>query len=131
MFQKIFLLTLCLILSACGNTEAPSKTVSSVHTSSKIETFESNYARIIESTLSLSSTGLFSVLQDFSSSLSPSGYDTSVIRVAFGIPKKTSGDISLGADAIRETYKKLSAKISLTGSLTNMSGEIISLQDIR
>lgn len=71
------------------------------------------------------------MINNFYSILYPSGYDTSLIRFAFHIPEMTSGDISLSADAVRETYKKLSAKMSLTGSVTNTQGESIEFRDVR
>ncbi len=131
MFNKILFLSICLILSACGNTASWPETPIKTNLPLQEETFESNYARIIEDTLSMSSTGMIWTMNHIYSSLYPSGYDNSLIRIAFDIPKKASGDLSLAADAVRETYKKLSAKVSLTGSLTNMSGETLVFQDVR
>ncbi len=131
MFKKILLISLCLILSACGNTDSVAETPTSEKPPMIVESFGSSYNRIIRSTLEMSSTGMIWMINNFYSILYPSGYDTSLIRFAFHIPEMTSGDISLSADAVRETYKKLSAKMSLTGSVTNTQGESIEFRDVR
>jgi arginine/lysine/ornithine decarboxylase len=53
-----------------------------------------------------------------------------MIRLAFDNPSTASGDISISADAARETYKKLSAKMTLTGSLHTQDANI-EFKDIR
>lgn len=58
MFKKILLISLCLILSACGNTDSVAETPTSEKPPMIVESFGSSYNRIIRSTLEMSSTGM-------------------------------------------------------------------------
>lgn len=131
MLKKICLFSFCILLSSCGNSVPVPPAPAPEAPPTKIETFESNYARVLGSTLSVSSSGMLSTLNSWYDTFYPSGYDTSMIRIAFDIPTKTSGDLSIGADAARETYRKFSAKMSLTGSIKDMNGDTITFQDVR
>lgn len=131
MFKKIILLSACIILSGCGNTTLSPELPISEKIPVSVESFESSYLRIMRNTLSMTSSGMIEIVNNFYSSLYPSGYDTSLIRIAFDVPTQTSGDLSISADAVRETYKKLSAKMSLSGSVKNIRGEILEFRDVR
>jgi hypothetical protein len=132
MIKKILLLSVCLFVSSCGNsTPSPSQEKITETPPPKIETFESNYAKIIRNNFTLTNTGMLGAINNFYSSLYPSGYDTSVIRIAFNMPKIISGDISVGADAVRETYKKMGIKMTITWSLREEGKESIEFRDVK
>ncbi len=93
-------------------------------------TFDADYARVIEYGISSNALDMHSI-HDIYSSIFPSGYDNSVLRLAFDIPNVTSGDLTLAADAVRESYQKLSAKMSLTGSFSKGDTGDIEFKDVR
>ena len=121
MSRQFFVLISSLLLSSCGLIGSDS---SSGHT------FESDYARVIEHSITSNALDVLTV-HDMYSSIFPSGYDNSQLRFAFDIPTMASGDLTLAADTVRESYAKLSAKMSLTGSFSQGDAGDIEFKNVR
>ena len=72
MLKKIFIFSFCIFLSSCGTSEPISTPPTPEIPPAKIETFESNYARILRSTLSMNASGMLSHLNSWYDTFYPS-----------------------------------------------------------
>lgn len=95
----------------------------SLFSKSEEHTFESDYKNAVEYAMDVDFTPP-KFMKNFYDSWSPSGYDTSWIRLMFDIQNQASGSLFLSADAMRETYKKFSAKMAMSGSIELPVGQI-------
>ncbi len=104
---------------------------SSVTSESVPHTFSTDYARIVQAMIPENNSGsMMYTLGQWYTKWYPAGYDTSILRFFYSVPEVGSGDLTLGADAVRESWKRMSAKLSLTGAIETQNGSMI-FRDIR
>ncbi len=89
-------------------------------------TFESDYKNAVGYAMDVD-ISLPQFLKDVTTNSSKSGYDSSWMKLVYDIQNQSSGSLSFLVDWARETYKKLSSKMALSGSIELPSGEISSI----
>ncbi len=93
-------------------------------TQKEVHTYEGDYARVVGEIIPAKWFAYLDTLSGLNTLMMPSGIDNSWIRLVFDVPQAASGDVTLIANAQRETYKKFLAEMSLTGSITWPNGKL-------
>ncbi len=121
--MRYFPLLVAILLSSCTLPWSTDNTAP--------HSFSTDYARVIHTMIpNTHSGGMIDVIDQWYTKLYPAGYGTSVFHFFYSIPDTGSGDITIDADTVRESWKRMSSKLSLTGAIETPDDTLV-FHDVR